>query len=156
MFFPVLLTATSALNLLAAGHPKEQAIRRFFADADLAWNAHDAHRLVNSGNALADADFVNVFGGWVQGQATFVPIMEGLQAGPFRNVTRRTVVEKVRFLGSDVAVVIVTSNDQRPGEPVHEVRGTFVLRKEQDRWLVVSMQNTDVTAVPGPLRVPTK
>ncbi len=152
----VLLTAIWSMNSLAADDKKEQEIRKFFADADLAWNAHDAHRLVNSSNAVPDADFVNVFGGWVQGQANFVPIMEGLQAGPFRNVTRRTVVEKVRFLGSDAAVVIVTIHDQRPGEPAHEVRGTFVLSKEKDRWLVVSMQNTDVTAVPEKLRGPSK
>lgn len=135
----VLLTAIWSMNSLAADDKKEQAIRKFFADADLAWNAHDAHRLVNSSNAVPDADFVNVFGGWVQGQANFVPIMEGL-----------------RFLGSDAAVVIVTIHDQRPGEPAHEVRGTFVLSKEKDRWLAVSMQNTDVTAVPEKLRGPSK
>jgi uncharacterized protein (TIGR02246 family) len=148
LFSTVLLTATWSLFLLTADDPKEQAIRKFFADADLAWNAHDAHQLVNSKTVALDADFVNAFGGWVHGQANFVSIMEGLQAGPFRNVTRRTVVDQIRFLGSDVAIVIVTSHDQRPGEPAHEIRGTFVLNKQENRWLIISMQNTDVQVPP--------
>ena len=138
------------MNLTAQNPPEDQAIRQFFADADTAWNHHDAHQLTSSQTTVADADFVNVYGGWAKGREPFVAIMSKLQAGPFHDITRRTVVEKIRFVRPDVAVVITTNIDRHGDGPPSESRGTFVLSKEGDHWLLNSFQNTQVTTPPAP------
>jgi hypothetical protein len=62
-----LLLAVATLNLAAQNSGEDQALRTFFADADVAWNNHNAQQLTNPQNATADADFVNVYGGWAKG-----------------------------------------------------------------------------------------
>ena len=78
----------------------------------------------------------------------FVAIMTKLQAGPFNDVHRQTIIEKIRFIRADVAVVITTIVDRHGDEPPASTRGTFVLSKEQGRWLLNSFQNTQITAPP--------
>jgi uncharacterized protein (TIGR02246 family) len=144
----------STMNVVGQSGGEDQAVRKFFADADVAWNNHDAKQLTNPRNATADADFVNVYGGWAKGQESFVPIMTRLQAGPFHDVRRHTIVEKIRFVRPDVAVVIATIVDRHGEGPPAETRATFVLSKEQGLWLLNSFQNTQITAPPGPLSGP--
>ena len=70
--------------------------------------------------------------------------MTKLQAGPFHDVHRRTIIEKIRFVRPDVAVVITTIVDRHGNGPPAETRGTFVLSKEENRWLLNSFQNTQI------------
>src|ERR1700759_2448393 len=132
--------AASALNLYGQSGGEDQAIRKFFADADIAWNKHDAQELTNSENAAADADFVNVYGGWAQGRENFVAIMSKLQAGPFHDDVRQTIVEKIKLVRPDVAVVITTIADRHGDGPSAQPSGTFVLSKEKGLWLLTSFQ----------------
>jgi len=145
-----ILVAGTAVNLPAQNPGDDQAIRQFFADADTAWNHHDARQLTNPKTTVADGDFVNVYGGWTKGREAFVAIMSRLQAGPFHDIQRHTVVEKIRFVRSDVAVVITTNVDRHGNGPPSETRGTFVLSKEEGHWLLDSFQNTQITSPPGP------
>jgi hypothetical protein len=61
-----------------------------------------------------------------------------VHAGPLRSNHKDYTVEKIRFLKPDVVVVQISS--------VSQVRnlGTYVMAKQQERWLVVSFTNTDV------------
>ncbi|MDQ2841774.1 MAG: SgcJ/EcaC family oxidoreductase [Acidobacteriota bacterium] len=142
-----LLLVVVSMQSLRAQSPEEQAIRKVFAASDAAWNAHDATQLLDPERTAPDADFINVFGGWVQGRPAFVPIMERLQAGPFHTTSRKTIVDKIKFVRSDVAIAIVSLEDQPEGRPSTTTRGTFVVSKEDGRWIVDSMQNTKVTDV---------
>ncbi len=143
------LVAGMVLDLHAQNPADDQAIRQFFADADSAWNHHDAQQLTNPKTTVADGDFVNVYGGWTKGREAFVAIMSRLQAGPFHDIQRHTVVEKIRFVRPDVAVVITTNVDRHGNGPPSETRGTFVLSKEEGHWLLDSFQNTQITTPPG-------
>ncbi len=150
----LLLSATTlhlhAQNTGDAQAKDEQAIRQFFANADIAWNHHSAEQLVNPQNTVADADFVNVYGGWNKGRENFAALMGRLQAGPFHDITRHTVVEKIRFVRPDVAVVITTNIDRHGDASPTESRGTFILSKESGQWLLNSFQNTEITTPAGP------
>ncbi len=148
----LLLAATLSVGAQSSG--EDQAIRTFFSKADVAWNNHDAQQLTNLQNATADADFVNVYGGWAKGVESFVAIMTKLQAGPFHDVHRQTIVEKIRFVRPDVAVVITTIVDRHGDGPPASTRGTFVLSKEQGRWLLNSFQNTQINAPPERTQAP--
>jgi uncharacterized protein (TIGR02246 family) len=149
-----LLLTVVTLNLPAQTSGEDQALRTFFADADVAWNNHNAQQLTNPQNATGDADFVNIYGGWAKGLESFVAIMTKLQAGPFHEIQRHTIVEKIRFIRPDVAVVITTIVDRHGDGPPAETRGTFVLSKEQGRWLLNSFQNTQITDARGTVPTP--
>ena len=151
----LLLIAAVTLSLPAQSTGEEQAIRQFFADADVAWYNHDARQLTNPHNATADADFVNVYGGWAKGMENFVSIMTKLQAGPFHDDMRHTNIEKIRFVRPDVAVVITTIVDRHGDGPPAETRGTFVLSKEKGLWLLNSFQNTKIETQRPPQAAPT-
>jgi uncharacterized protein (TIGR02246 family) len=142
------LLVSASLGVSAQSSGENQAIKTFFANADIAWNNHDARQLTNPENATADADFINVYGGWAKGMEPFVAIMTKLQAGPFHDIHRQTIVEKIRFVRPDVAVVITTIVDRHGDGPTASTRGTFVLSKEEGRWLLNFFQNTQVTAPP--------
>ncbi|WP_421800799.1 SgcJ/EcaC family oxidoreductase [Granulicella sibirica] len=132
----------------------EQAIRQRFADLDTAWSHHDAQQITNAQTAVADADYINLTGGWIKGREPFVGVMTKLQAGPFHDIQRHTVVEKIRFIRPDVAVVITTNVDRHGDGPPSESRSTYILSKEGGRWLLNSFQNTQVAAPPDASRPP--
>ncbi len=142
-----LLLVVVSMQCLRAQSPDEQAIRKVFSASDTAWNAHNAAQLLDAQRTAPDADFINVFGGWVQGRAAFLPVMERLQAGPFHTISRKTIIDKIKFVRSDVAIAIVALQDQPEGGPSITTRGTFVLSKEDGHWMVDSMQNTKVADV---------
>jgi uncharacterized protein (TIGR02246 family) len=148
----LLYLAASAANLPAQSPADEQAVRQRFAELDTAWNRHDAQQITNAQTAVTDADYINLNGGWTKGREAFVAVMSKLQAGPFHDIQRHTVVEKIRFIRPDVAVVITTNVDRHGDGPPSESRGTYVLSKEAGHWLLNSFQNTQITAPPEPAR----
>lgn len=147
------LAATTA-SLPAQSPADNQAIRQRFADLDTAWNHHDAKQITNPQTAIADADYINWTGGWIKGQEAFVAVMTQLQAGPFHDVTRHTIVEKIRFIRPDVAIAITTNIDRHGEGPPSESRSTYVLSKEEGHWLLNSFQNTQIAAPPGAQSTP--
>ena len=76
--------------------------------------------------------------------------MTKLQAEPFHDVQRHTVVEKIRSVRPDVAAVITTNVDRHGDGPPSESRGTYVLSKEEGYWLLDPFQNTQVSTPSGP------
>ncbi|MCE7962585.1 MAG: SgcJ/EcaC family oxidoreductase [Acidobacteria bacterium ACB1] len=99
-----------------------------------------------------DADFINVVGlwweGWEDRDAIFKAHDYGLKV-IFNDSTLRAGRMKVKMLANDVAVLHVrmTLSGQTPLEGSAGVRQTvftFVVHKQNDRWLCVSAQNTDI------------
>ena len=98
-----------------------------------------------------DVVVVNFGGRRVRGRAALHEAMTAALASPLANVTTRQVVDHVRFVRPDVALVECTKhvNDGRTGDAPHltatgEV--TFVLVRQDDRWRIASVQTTPVAA----------
>ena len=108
----------------------EAVIGRFFEG----WNAHDANKMVSA--YAADIDHIDVFGEWHKGREVLREELARLHAGPLRNSQKTFKVEKIRFIGPDVAVAQVSSNSMNGPN-----LGTFVLQKQKEGWLTVSFTN---------------
>jgi len=134
---PALVIAASFASAGAGIQPDEDsAIRAVLARFYEGWNTHDADKMAST--FAEDIDHIDVFGEWHKGRAEIRDELARIHAGPLRNNHKDYRVEKIRFLKPDVAVVQVSR--------VSQVRnlGTYVMAKQQDKWLTVSFTNTDV------------
>jgi uncharacterized protein (TIGR02246 family) len=124
--------------------PDEAAIRGVEQAYDSAWNRGDVGALV----ALFrdEAVIVNPRGQTVRGRAELEPLIRQFLGGPARGSTHRSVIEKVHFLGDDVAIVdgeaTLDGMIGAEGEPepplVH--RFTDVLTRTRGSWLIAHVR----------------
>ncbi len=116
-----------------------------------AWNARDAHTLASI--FAEDADFVNVVGLWWHNRTDIERSHDYGLKKIFKDseLTARGV--KIRKLGETVAIIHVrwklTGQTAKSDEKLDQ-RNTvmmFVAERRNNKWRVVSAQNTDV--IPG-------
>lgn len=120
-----------------------------------AWNRHDS--AAYAALFAADGDVVNVLGWWWRGRPEIEAKLTDAFAWVFRDSTLKFTEVHVRLLDSITAVAHVRwtleGAKAPPGAPEPPRHGIQiqVLRKEVDRWQIVSFQNTNSTPeVPFP------
>ena len=113
------------------GHAEDEAtIRQVVAEFADAWNRHDPSAMVR--HFADDLDHVSVRGRLQQGRAELEQTYIQFHATIWKDVTYHPVVEQVRFLRPDVAVVIVRGTS-RSGDAADTGWATWVTTKENGR-----------------------
>ncbi len=114
-----------------------------FADA---WNRHDP--AAGLAAFADDLDHVSVRGRWQQGRQELQQTHRDYHVTVWAGVTYHPVVEKVRFLRLDVAVAIVRGTFRSAGAAEEAARATWVISKEDGRWLVRAFHQTRLQDAP--------
>jgi uncharacterized protein (TIGR02246 family) len=156
---PLVSLIVSATPAPAATHHQDEAeIREVQVRQAEAWNRHDAAAYANLFSE--DGDVVNVVGWWWRGR----PAIERKLTAAFSFVFRESILTitdvDVRFLNSMIAIAHVrwTMVGAKTPSGVPEPRQGIelqVLKKQGDKWLITSFQNTNsVPEVPFPTGPP--
>ena len=139
-----LLATASHASSSGSDVEDERAIRDVLARFYAAWNAHDVDKMVSI--YADDVDHINVYAEWSQGRPAIRRALERAHSGPLRNDQKTYSVEKMKFLTPDVAVVHVRSLST----VLHVGNiGTYVMRKTDENWLVVSFTNVEYKLAPA-------
>jgi uncharacterized protein (TIGR02246 family) len=127
-----------------ADHAQDvDAIRGVIADAEAAFNAGDADRLVE--HVAANATAVGVTGARAVGRAAMRAASRAAFDGPLRGRRARYDVVDVTFVRPDVALV----QKQARIDVGQGMTALYVLVREAGRWWLVARQNTLVEPPAG-------
>ena len=116
------------------------------------WNSHNMDSM---GTLLRDdIDFINVGGNWLKGKAQVVQSHKILhQNVKFKTSVLKTDSVAIIYVKSDLAIMHIGTgisgdfeNDGTPRPPRHVI-GTWVVIKENNEWLLHTVQNGNITAV---------
>lgn len=120
------------------------AISQLVADAERAQFELEALTALHTDQTV----IVNVAGCRLFGRESFAEAMTAAMATPLANVTTRLVVDDLRFLRPDVAVVSCTKHIHDEGSIAPASRGvlTYVAVAEQGEWRIALAQTTPDTA----------
>ena len=140
-----LLTIASIASASGSANVEdERAIQDVLARFYAAWNAHDVDKMVSV--YADDVDHINVYAKWSKGRPAIREALKRAHSGPLRNDQKTYSVEQIKFITPDVAVVHVRSLSA-----VLDVGnlGTYVMKKTDGSWLVVSFTNVEYKLAPA-------
>ncbi len=132
----------------------EDSIRDVVKDCMDAWNRHDAKSFASL--FAEDADLTNWIGQGVTGRDAIEKTTSLSFATRFKTSHQTTENIKVRLIKPDVASVDIwwnmTGAVDGAGQPRPPRRGilSWVVTKEEGRWLIKVMHNLDLTAISPP------
>jgi uncharacterized protein (TIGR02246 family) len=132
---------------------EEQALHKIVEQLESAWNCGDS--IAWADLFVEDADFIHILGGHFTGRTTIERGHRTIFDTIYKGSTNKFVVEKVRFVNDEVAIVFVfaTLKLTTPGLPAQlNARPTMVLQQRDGAWKIVFFQNTVVTPEGAPAR----
>jgi uncharacterized protein (TIGR02246 family) len=150
----ILLVALTLIALRVAAQTKgnakdQEEIASIALKWQDAWNRHSLKAL--SAFVAEDVDFIAVSGRWRKGREEFEEHHTNERHEvAYKESVWTTKSTEVRFIKADVAVAIVEwgiKGDKDPdGTPRQPRQGiaTWVVEKRQGKWLLISIQNTNL------------
>jgi uncharacterized protein (TIGR02246 family) len=124
---------------------EELAIRECISIVEAGWNAGDGSKF--AAPFAENADYVIVDGRYINGRQTIAQGHQQIFDTIYRDTHNVATVQRIRFLGDDVAVAHVAWQlTFRQDAAVHKSMNTMVLAKANGAWSITAFQNTPVVS----------
>lgn len=124
----------------------EESLRSIVRGLEAAWNNADSVAWAEF--FAEDADFIHILGGHFNGRATIERGHRAIFDTIYKGSTNKFTVNKLRFVGSDVAIVFVLAElkvAQAGLPPVLHARPTLIANRTPEGWKIVAFQNTMIS-----------
>lgn len=126
---------------------QEQPLREIVQKLEGAWNASDS--VAWTSQFAEDADFIHILGAHYNGRAEIERGHSVIFDTIYKGSHLTLVVEKIRFMRPDVAIVFIRTNLKwylNGAEQNVQARPTLVAHKRDNgQWEIVAFQNTLIT-----------
>jgi uncharacterized protein (TIGR02246 family) len=129
---------------------EERALHTLVYQLESSWNAGDGDAF--AGLFADDADVIHILGGYYTGRDAIRAGHRMIFGTIYKGSTVHYRVEKIKFLRPDIALVFLRQHLQfAEGSVADELdaRPTIVAEKLDDRWRIVTLQNTRISEVGG-------
>jgi uncharacterized protein (TIGR02246 family) len=126
---------------------EERPLYQIVEKLQSAWNRSDS--VTWAALFADDADFIHILGGDFAGQTAIERGHRVIFDTIYKGSTNKFTVQKIRFVGPDVAVVFLLAELKvtTPGlPPLLQARPTLIVHRSDDTWKIVAFQNTLITA----------
>jgi uncharacterized protein (TIGR02246 family) len=138
----ILFTLVICSAAQAFQNPDDAALQQRQKDWSAAWDKHDAKQM--AAIFSADADVMNPFGRKAKGRDEIEKLFAEEHAGPMSKSSYKGVVETIRYIGKEVAIIDVAGEitgmigpDGAAAEPFkHHV--TWIAVKKDGQWTAVA------------------
>jgi uncharacterized protein (TIGR02246 family) len=145
------LCLTGALTVAAQDKAKDEAaIRANVEQMVKGWNMKSGAEFAKP--FAEDADYVVINGMKIKSRKAIAEGHQGIFDTIYKNSALSYVVEQIRFLRADVAVVHVQATlkvTQGDATQTGNARITMVMTKTGDKWEIAAFQNTSIQATGG-------
>jgi len=129
----------------------EAAIRAGVKQMETGWNAKSGAEFAKL--FAEDSDYVVINGFHIKGRAANAAVHQQIFDTIFKNTNLTLVVEQIRFLRPDVAVVHVfgTRRPTREADSalIGDARITMTMVKNNGKWEIAAFQNTEIQTTGG-------
>ena len=144
--------ASSAVQAGSTPSTDDARIRQIIAEEESAWNRGDAQSYAS--HFQEEGGFTNVLGAVYYGRHAFEERHAQIFATVFKNTVLAMIVQKIRFIRPDVALVDVDTEMRgfkalppgvhAPADGALRTRLLQVMSKERDDWWIAAYHNIDV------------
>lgn len=123
----------------------ESAMREAVKQLETGWNTRSGALFAKP--FAEDADYVIINGNYLKGRAAIESAHQRIFDTIYKDTRISLVVQQIRFLRPDVAVVHVKgqrtspTDEQNPGAVI-----TLIMTKEKAGWTIAAFQNTAITS----------
>jgi uncharacterized protein (TIGR02246 family) len=121
-----------------------QALHDLFHQMQAGWNRGDGHAYAAS--FTEDADYISVNGAYLKGRQAIAAAHQQLFATRFRGSRLDGVVQQIRFLSDDIALLHLHGRPQIPGQalppPEQSAIQTMIGVRQAEGWRFTAFHNT--------------
>ncbi len=156
LLLTILVGLVALPSARADQNAEDAAIHKRHDEWIAAWNKHDPK--IMAAFWVTDGDLINPFGRHAQGTAAIEKLFTEEQTGPMAGSTYAGKLEKIRYVGKDLAIVDVAGEitgmktPDGAAAPPFKHHVTWIAQKKGSKWMAIGARAFVTVPSPTPAK----